>query len=166
MSSAAWEITYTFLDNRLKQSITSVKLPHTTTLAHVTEFATTVAEIVDRLSSSKLGAININTPTILGGFTVKPIAGFTSDNEEKGVFLFNTSYREPVSMSIPGFKDSLVIDGSNEIDTSDTDVAALITLMIDGLTLIDTTVVQPCDIGAEDITSLKSATEKFKSRKR
>lgn len=163
----AWTINYTFVDKRLKTSRTEVKLPSVTSLAHVMEFAKTFAETVDKLSNSKLGAINIATPTILSSeFTAKPIAGLTADNEEKGTFLFNTSFRDPVRMQIPGFKDSLVIEGSNSIDQSDVDVATYIAIMIAGLTLGDLTVIQPCDIGDEDIVSIKDAYESFKSRKR
>lgn len=164
----AWTIIYRFVDNKHRLSTTTCNLPSDASLAHVTEFATTFATILDNMSNSKLGGLTIQTSPILSTqFASKPIATKSADNEEKGAFSFQTSHTSPKVMKIPGFKDSLVMDGSDLIDQSAPDVAAYLAVMIDGLTLADSTVIEPCDVGSEDIFNLISAREEFtKSRRR
>jgi len=159
----AWYITYSMGDGKFKFSDIEVKLPDSATFPQIDEFAQTFAPTIQALAGGLIGSIHITA--IRSGYTGKPNADFDSDIEEKGVFMFETLGAE-MRMSIPTFKEAFIIDGTDLIDQSATEVATFLSIMISGLTLLDSTVLQPVNGRGDDVISLKSAHEKFRNRKR
>lgn len=91
---------------------------------------------------------------------IKTTATSTADVEEKGVFVFSNSIQNQ-RITIPTFKDSLVIDGSDRIDTTNTDVSTFIFGMTDGSATILETVV-PTDNRDLALSGFVEAFESFR----
>jgi hypothetical protein len=127
------QFTYGFKDRNKNTRGTTISfaLPDTTTLAELQTFADYIGVRAAAVSDATyLGAsIAIGTredPEPTG------LAVVGSDVERKGSFTFRNSGGGASTIKIPSFKSSMVLDGSNAINTADTAVAALITALLDG----------------------------------
>lgn len=86
--------------------------------------------------------------------TTPTLAPETSDVERKGVFTFVGSNNRPVAMQIPSIKNSLVVDGTNKLNRTDTAVTAFTTLMVDGTIM---GIARPVTVTGADIVRFKDA---------
>lgn len=87
-----------------------------------------------------------------------------SDVEEVGEYKFRSAAGFDTVLNVPAIDEDDVMPASDAMNEADANVAQLIASMINGVTLSDTvTVVQPCDAGGSDITSLRSARERFRN---
>lgn len=153
----------TVRDRKGKTSTTEIKIPTGLTLANMIEFAQDLASLIDPITSGQIINVGIGIRVDLSSLGLTAAAGTTADVEEKGQFQFGTALGTYTTVNIPCIGDLDVVDGSDELDQSDADIAAFITAMTGGITLTDTSVVQPTDAREEDITSLVYARERFRS---
>lgn len=158
--AAAVKIVYSIKDNKGKISRCEVKVPTGLTLAQYSEFAVDMGTLIDAITNGQIVNVGIAFTVDISsaGYTAAP--GSTSDVEEKGQFMFNAGLWKTV-VNVPCISDTDVISGSDLLDTTDVDIAAFISGMTAGLTLVDLTVVQPCDERETDISSLEYARERF-----
>lgn len=152
-----FEIVYTVRDEANKDGTTSIKIPTTFTLADYIEFGQDFIVLAGALMRGLVRSAALCIDVDISALTDNTISSI-SDVEEVGAFEFTTSAGNRVSLNIPGCPDLSVIAGTNTLDPTDTEVAAIITMMEDGIagTL-------PSDIGGEDITEVIFAREHFKS---
>lgn len=160
------KVTYTIKDNKGKTAFLSVwlkydypSIPSTSTLSQIESAAQYLATIIDPLISGQISNINYTRQVDLPG-GLSGMAGSTSDVEEKGVFQFTTS-QSNVDIVLPTFLDSLVVNGSQDIDQSDSDVIQFIFDITDGSgSPLEFT--QPSDNRDTEISGFFDAYEQFK----
>ena len=164
----AWEVTITVKDEanhagllRMWVEYHDEDVPAFSSFANVESNVNNILPFIDNMISGVIENVSISRNIDLPG-GLKSTAGSTSDVEEKGVFVFRTSFGN-TRISLPTFKDSLVVSGTDEIDTSDTDVAAFIFRVIDGSST-PWEFVRGADYRDEPIISFVDAYEKFKRR--
>jgi len=164
----ALSVIYTFKDAKDKSSFTEVPIPIATTLANGVIFAQQMALLIDTLINGRIARIGLAaTVTMPGGLSAT--ANTVADVEEGGLFQFRTSGQFHKSMRIPTLAETFVLPASNVLDTTDPDVAAFVTAMVDGIALGPfggTGTVQPCDTREEDLIALDFALEDFQNSRR
>ena len=101
--------------------------------------------------------------TIVGDVSgLNTAAAATSDVQEGARFVFATDDPYLKSVRLPTFDEAFIISGSKNVDTTDADVAAFVTMMTTGMSLVGaggTGSVAPTDYCFVDLTTLKSAKE-------
>jgi len=152
-------VTFSIEDGKSSQSIVTFPLPAATAIADAIAFAKTVWPILDPLITG--GNVVARVSQIVSGITSSNPLG-SADIQEKAKFVFQSLAPFTKSISLPTFLEAKMVAGSDVVDTSDTDVAAFITAMVDGL---DTTgqggsgTISPCDIRDEDLSAFVTAVE-------
>lgn len=160
-------VAYYIEDGKSDESPLTINLPSGTSAADAVAFAQTMWPLVDALinGGNVVAKVIFEVPGITSS---NPIG--SSDVQEIAKFVFNTANTiAKKAMGIPTFIESKILPGTKLVDTTDVDVAAFVTAMVDGL---DTTgnggsgVIQPCNLYDFDLTSLRSAVETWgKERK-
>lgn len=85
-----------------------------------------------------------------------------SDVEEVGAFEFVTVQGNRVKFNVPAIDELQTVSTTGELDQTDPDIAALITMMTDGIAVTGGTII-PCDVGEEDIAGLLYARERSRN---
>ena len=159
MALAQFEFIFTIKDDKNKEAETSVYAPSGFTKAALQIFAGLMAKAIDDIVSGKVVAAEFGVLVDISTLTGNT-AALSSDVEEKAVFQSVTLDGTSVDFTIPGLNELLVIDGTNQLDPAAASVAAIISMLEDGLTA-DAVVVQPTDIAAVDIATVILAEEGF-----
>lgn len=151
-------------DGKGSKSLVSFYVPSDTALADMTEIA---QEFADRLDAVMDGAIvgisasyNVALPA---GIKANPVA--TADVEEGALYLWNTDGGFNTRFRVPTHSEDKILAGSRVVDTTDTDVAALVSIMTAGFTATSTNLIEPCDYREDDVAALDVAYESFKASK-
>jgi len=127
-------------------------------------------KIADTVAASDIvDAFSGDIATALGGLSDASIIGYSltqstqdpeytqpaesSDVERKGVFSFRDSGNNPVIVSVPSVKNTLVVDNTQVLNTADALVGAFVNLFITGVL----GVVRPISQAGNDVVRLKSA---------
>lgn len=152
-----FEIIYTVYDAKNKSATTSVKVPTTFALADYIEFGQSMASLLGAIAAGNVRSADFCLPIDISGFTNNTVSPL-SDVEEIGAFEFVTAEGNRVKLNIPGCPDGTTILDSDALDETDPQVAAIITMMEDGLG--GTT---PCDIGGDDVVDTLFARERSRS---
>lgn len=156
--AVSFEVVYTVEDESGGTSQFSLFFPVTFTLTDYLEAARGYAAFFDAVLTGKFhGLAELCFGVDISGLT-NNLAGVTGDVEEIGSFVFRSDQDFPVKVNVPAIDDSKVLPGTHQLDTSDAAVAGFITLMETG-----SGGVAPCDISEFQITTLESATEKFRN---
>lgn len=142
-----------------------VKVPDTVTVPNAILFAQGLAPLIDAVIRGAIVGIGLSVDVSLPG-GLDATASIGADVEEGATFQFNTDGGFKTRFRIPTFDEALIVADSNVVDTADTDVAALVTAMEDGLDIdpgAGTTLIQPSDARDDDIVTLDYAVESFVS---
>jgi len=144
------------VDDKNKTSFTRVRVPTGFTIAQYTSFVQDLAQAVTNISGCRVTGASISLNFSMAGLAAT--ASSVADVASKAFFKVRSAVAGFFAkFSIPTFdEDSLVLTGSDQIDTADTDVAAFIALVETG----DGTVV-PCDKYGNDLTDVTIARELF-----
>lgn len=161
----AISVNFTFRDNKKKTATTKVHIPNGFSIAQMTEFAQAAAQVVANISSAKLVNVSLSVGVDLSGATIRAVAGATSDIFTKALI----SIRSIVAglfakQKIPTIADSIVIDGTDQLDTSDAAVAAYITAMEDGI-LVGAVTVTPRDLRGNPLDEVSNTREIFRKKR-
>jgi hypothetical protein len=151
---------YTIVDDKGDKSTVEVPLPDATALTDVEIFVEQMGLLIDPLVQGGIVGAGFRVEASVASFT--NVASTIADVQEKGRFLFRTAGNWLKSLSLPTFSDLLINPGSNTVDETDTDVAAFITAMEDGIDLSGaggSGVIQPSDYRGDDIATLEKAVE-------
>ena len=155
----AINVTFTVEDGKGQKSPITIQLPTSTAPADAIAFAQTAWPLVNALvtGGNVVGRVSFEVAGLTSG---NPVGG--SDVQEIGRFVLRTVGGFTKSIGLPTFLESLISPGTDLIDTSDTDVAAFVTMLESG---VDTTgaggsgVISPCDYRGDDLDSLTGAFE-------
>lgn len=158
----AISVVFTVSDAKGDQSTFSVPVPTGTAITDLAGFAQALAALIEPLCNGALRDLHFSIPV---SFTPWSAAASISDIQEKARFAFRTVNGFLKHVSLPTAVESVFAAGSRDVDIANTDVAAFITAMTDGIT-VNAHDVEPCDVRGEDLTELESASEAWgKSRR-
>lgn len=151
----AINVYYRISDAKNDSSTVMIPLPDTVAIADLTTYVQDLAAIIQPL---------VNGTLLEAGFAVGVdvvpwnVAAGISDVQEKARFVFRTAGGWLKSLSIPSVVESIFHPGSREVNQADPAVAALVTAMVDGIT-VNTNTIEPSDRRGDDLTNLVQATE-------
>lgn len=165
----AINVQFSFEDEAGKTGGTSINLPAATTAANAALAAQAAAKLIDELTDARISGITLSLPvTLPAGLKSSPVDG--SRVGVGALFAFRTALNHITRMIIPARKESIVVDGTDEIDINDAGpVAAFLSEMQAGLDLTavsGTGTVSPTDTRDEDITALDDAYETIGGKRR
>lgn len=153
-------------DDKGDVSTVEIPFPSATTITDLPLLVQAFGDLIDPLVSGGLRDAGVRMSVSVTGFPTA--AGSLSDVQEKGEFVFRTVNGFLKRLNLPTFVETLILPGTKEIDQADTDVAAFITAMEDGIDLAGSGgsgVVQPCDLRDEDLTEIVNALENWGKRR-
>ncbi len=157
---------FTFKDNKGKTAPSIIHIPTSFSVSQMIEFAQGAAQVLANISSAKLVNASISVGVDLSGATIRAVASSTSDIFQKAII----SVRSVVAglfakFNIPTIPDSVVLDGTDQLDSSDSTVAALITALEDGIAVGSPTVtVTPRDLRQNGLDTVSSTRETFRKK--
>lgn len=155
-----FSLIYTVRDAQGDTSTTQVHMPTAFNLAQYTEFAASMATLIDAMLHGRVETAELCLSADLSGLTSNTILT-TSDVEEVAAFVGRTTEGRPVEVNIPALNDGVVVAGTNQLDLADPSVAAFITMLEDGIAVTGGTAT-PCDVGEDDIDTVISATKEVR----
>lgn len=158
------DIVYEYTDDSGDTAEQVVNLPQGFTITQFREFAQSMAQIIDVIVHGLISNASLRFSYDMSGLTAN-LATVSSDVEDVGAFVFNTNEGRLVQLNIPALDESFVIAQDDSIDLSDPTVAAFVAAMTDGLAVTGGTI-QPCDVAEDDIVSVESSRERFRSTAR
>jgi hypothetical protein len=138
-----------------------IDVPSTFTLAQYTEFVRAKAVLLDAIVSGLISRASLRRAIDLSGLTGNTGLS-TSDREDVGNFVFRTAAFRKVVTRVPGIIEGLVLSNSDDLDQADTDVAAFISAMLNGISVTGGTI-SPSDVAEDDIIAIEEASERFRS---
>lgn len=154
------EIVYEIRDRRNKKASTSVRIVDATE-AQTDTFANAWADAIDNLIGGVIrGAVALLSVDISG--LSSNVASSGSDVEEIAEFDFRTALNTKVLVTIPGILETLVDNDTGNLNLAAPAVAAFVAMMEDGITA-GGTLVEPVDVGNDDIVSLRYARERSRN---
>jgi len=160
-------IYFTIRDGKDDKSVIEIPFPDATLVTDLPLLVSAFGQLIDPMLNGGLAGAGFRVDVDVPSFS--PLAGTLADVQEKAVFAFRTANNFLKRLGLPTFNETLFVPGTKEVDATDTDVAAFITAMEDGVNIAGaggSGVVQPCDTRGEDIDTLSSAREAWgKARK-
>lgn len=151
---------YTVDDDKGDKSTIEIPIPSATTLSDVPLFVSAMGDLIEAIVQGGITAAGARIEVDTSGWT--DVASSVADVQEKALFVFRTALNNIKKVHLPTFPDLLFNAGSDSVDLTDTDVAAFVTAMEDGIDLTGaggTGIVQPSDYRDEDVDHLEKATE-------
>lgn len=158
---AAPQVIYTVIDDDGDRSTTTINIPTGFSLAQIGEFGAAMATLVDAILHGRVESAGVSFSVDISAL-INNITGSTSDVEEIGAFKFTTADGYPVSVNLAGLDEGFVAVGTDDLDQALPAVAAFITAMENGISVVGGTI-SPCDVGESDIITTNSARERFRA---
>lgn len=146
-----FSIVYTVVDDSGDEAETAIYVPDSFSLAQYTEFGAGFATLFDAILHGRVSQAGLNVDIDISSLTSNVVAD-DSNVEEIAAFQFLTSENRQVDLNVPAMIESAELEGTDELDTSDPAVSAIITAMEDGIVTAGGTIT-PTDIGEDDITA-------------
>lgn len=158
----AIEIIAEIADATGDKSSTSVRVLSSNTLAQVNGFTVAWVQALDALIAGVIRSVAAFLHVDISGLTGN-LVGDSSDVEHIGKFEFRTSSNLRVKVNVPALSEiALGATTSDTLDPAQAQVAAFITAMEDGINA-GGALIQPCDIGGDDLSQLVFAREAFRN---
>lgn len=159
---AAVAVHFTIIDEKGKTSKTSVHVPTGFSVAQYTAFAQSMAQLIANIIDGQITEVSVSLPLSLSGATIRAVALAAADIFKKVFFQARSVVAGLVGkFNIPTYDEANTITGSDQVDQSDTEVAALIALIENGAN-ISGEVVQPVDKRGNDLSTVSIARENFR----
>ena len=159
---AAVSVNFTFLDAKGKSSTTRIHVPTGFSFAQYIAFAQAMAQLVANLSEGAITEVSVSVPLDLSGATLKAVALGIADVAKKAL-LSATSIVSGLFAKwfLPTYDESHTLANSDILDPADTDVAALVTILEDGIN-VSGTIITPRDLRGNPIDTVTLAREIFR----
>ena len=146
---------YVFRDNVGKRATAGYHVIAALTKAQYEEAGQALALLLDAFTNGIVESASMTIPVDLSALTGN-VAEENSDVEEGAELGMVTVDGQPVSMIIPSPKQAYFIEGSDDLDTSDPILAAVISMLENGLAVTGGTI-QPTDVAEVDLTQVTRA---------
>lgn len=131
-------------------------------IGDVTDAAQQMAELVDGITEGVVEKAALGIEGDIAGLTGNT-ADDGSDVGDVGQFSYVTSEGRTVKCNLPAFNKGLVPSGTEDINTANPNVAALLAAMQTGITILGVPIA-PCNKGEDDIVGLNYARFRHKNR--
>jgi len=155
------EVVATYQDQANKKSTNTSYIADGLTIAQIEEGLQGFAQLIDDVTNALINGIDFSISIDGSGLTGN-VAGGTSDVEEVAEFISRTAAGREVRMNIPATNDTASVAGSDDLDQTDTDVAAIVSLLEDGLSVTGGTII-PSDVDENDIIEVVTARERVRN---
>ena len=159
---AVTEMVFEIEDASGDKASTSVKVDAATTVTLMTGFVQGFATALNNIIGGKILSAAAFLGVDISALTGNLIDG-DSDVEHVAKFEFLSSGGFRVKVNIPAMDETtLFATSSDSLNQAQTDVAAFIAAMEDGISVTGA-LIQPCDIGESDLTNVVFARESFRN---
>jgi len=156
------EVVTTIEDRSGDKATTSVHVLDASTIANLATFAPAWATALNLVIFGKIISMAAILRPSMGSLS-NNTATSESDVEHVGKFVFRAQNGVRVECNIPALdEDAVAAYGSDELDQSDTNIAAFIAAMETGISVTGGTI-SPCDNGESSIALTVFAREAFKN---
>jgi len=162
---AIFEIYVVVEDAKGDKSTVAIPIPAPTALSDIPEAVQDMTALLVPMVTGGIVGAGMRVEVDVTGVSTA-VAGAVADVQEKARFVFRGANMFLKSLSIPTFPEALFVAGSNEVDITDTDVAAFVTAMEDGFLLSSTNTILPCDGRGDDLDDLVEAVEAWGKARR
>jgi hypothetical protein len=160
----AASLVFTLQDNKGKSSSTKIHIPTTFSLSQMLEAGTAFAQLIANLSSAKITNVSLSVGVDLSSATIRAVAAATSDVFQKALLVAQSAVAGlKARFNIPTLDESKVIDGTDQIDLADADVAAVVTALEDGIVVGGVTIT-PRDMRGDLLSQVTLAREIFRKK--
>lgn len=153
-------IYFTIEDKKGDASTVSIPIGAAVSPVNAVAAVKSFAPLVGALINGRLKTAGVSMEVSVTGFPAT--ADVNSDVQEKGLFSFRGVNGFIKNLSLPAIKESIFSLGSKDIDQANSDVAAFLTAMTDGVDLTanggDTTL-GASDVRGDDLTEVVEARE-------
>lgn len=157
-------IRFDFVDDKGKSSSTKIRVPTGFSIADYQEFGEAAAQLILNASTGSITGATVTFNIALDGLGLKTVASSVSKVARKLFIIVSTPFVGFLGKTLfPGLSESLVIGGTSDVDQTDTDVAALISGMEDGLAVTGGTMTFTNGRGHDLVTTVQ-ASESFRRR--
>lgn len=130
----ATTINFTFRDQKGKSSTVPIRVPSGFSFSQLGEFAQAAGQILANASQSQLVEASISVALDLSGLSLKTVAALFSDVAQKALWIAQSTVAGLFArFAMPTLDDGKVLPNSDQLDTLDADVAAMETLLEDGV---------------------------------
>lgn len=161
----AVSLRFDVIDDKGDTSFTKIRVPLGFSIADYIEFAQAAAQILLGGSTGRITRASVVFNVSLDGLGLKTVASAVSKVARKLYLQFSTAVTGFLSKTIfPALSESLVLAGTDDVDQTDTDVAALVSALEDGIVVTAGTM-QFTNGRGHDIEALDVAKEQFRRRK-
>jgi len=159
---SAVSVNFTVQDNKGKTAMTKVHVPTGFTFAQYIAFGQAMGQLVANISEGALTEVSVSVPLNISGATLKAVALAIADVAEKAMFqAVSTVSGLFAKWFLPTYNEANTIDGSDQINTADPDVAGLITILEDGVN-VSGTFITPRTVRGDPIDTVNVAREIFR----
>lgn len=159
---AAVSINFTILDAKNKSSKTSIHVPTGFSIAQYAGFATQMAQLIALISDGQITEVSVSLPLNLSGATIRAAAVVTADIFKKLFLQARSSVTGLIGkFFIPTYDEANTLAGSDQANQADTEIAALISVIENGVN-VSGEVVQPVDLRGNDLVDVSIAREVFR----
>jgi hypothetical protein len=150
------------VDSKNKASSTRIRVPTGFSIPQYIEAAQAILQLVANLQVGMITGATLTFSIDLSGLSLKTVANVLADVSQKGYFSFTSAVTGFFKrFAIPTFSEDLVAVGSDAIDTTDTDVAAFVAAMENGIVVTGGTI-SPTTERAHYLVALIDAREVFR----
>jgi len=162
-------VEYKIRDGKGKTSPRTVYIPDTFTLDQMLEFGTEFGQLIADVVTGQIYDAVLNIPIPIGGLTSNATPAGSVDVEEGAKLALRAGTEGyPVLMRFPTFAEAHMVDGTDQVDLTSTEVDALVDAIIGGVAVAADSgaTVTLTDYRGEDITALDYFRDDFiKSRR-
>lgn len=164
----AFNVNYTIRDQKGKESSSSIRIPSTLSIAQYAEFGTAAMQVVANISTGQIVNAGLSVSLDLAPGSLSTIVSTFADVAEKALFVVQGAIAGLFArFEIPTLDETnVVIAGTDQIDLAHADIAPWVAAIEDGITLTDTSVMQPTDKYGNDLTAIQTDREIFQSKRR
>lgn len=155
-------VNITILDAKGKSSTTRIRVPTGFVLPQYAEFGVAIGQLIANLSEGVITEISVSVPIDLSTATIRAAAMNIADVAKKALFMARSAVSGLFGkFFFPTYNEINTVSGSDDLDSADADVAALITLIESGVNVAGT-FIQPIDLRGNDLVDVSEAREIFR----
>lgn len=158
--AATLNITTTDAKNR--SSITKIRVPNGFTPSQYGEAALAFAQLLSNMSEGVITEVSVSLPLDISTATIRAVALDIADIAKKALFTVKSSVGALFArFNIPTYNEAKTVTGSDEINTADPQVAALVGILENGVN-VSGTFIQPVDLRGNDLATVVGSREIFR----
>lgn len=158
----ATALVFHFRDAKGKESTTKFHVRSTVSVTDLVDYVQAAAEVIQGLTTAEITGVTVSLGLDLSGASLKAVATTFSDWFNKGLFtLYESTLGLFSKIFLPTWDEAHNHANSDQIDLADANVATLVTILEDGVTLSALTT-RVVNFDGEFIDEVRSGREIFR----